>query len=296
MILRECRSADVVHVRCPAGVSLVALALLPLVPRGARRWIKYAGNWRPDGRDPWTYRIQRRWLDSGRLRGLVTVNGEWPGQPPHVRSFYNPCLTEEELGQGRAVGERKTLSAPVRILFVGSLAPSKGATRALAVLEGLARRSVDAALDIAGGGPDQASLASRIEEAGLSDRVRIHGWMSRDALAPLFGRAHFVLSPSETEGWPKVLSEGMAYGAVPVSSGVSCIPQYLGRFRTGRTRAAHDVEGFAEAIAWYAGHPSDWKAESLLALEAARHFSYSRYLDAVRSLLELPAEGTGEAP
>jgi glycosyltransferase involved in cell wall biosynthesis len=287
-ILREAADADVLHVRCPAGISLVTLALLPFVRRRVKSWIKYAGNWKPDGREPWTYRLQRRWLLSGRTRSVVTVNGEWPGQPEYVVPFLNPCLTEEELDEGRRVGEEKALSSPLQLLFVGSLNDSKGAGRALRALERVIGHRVDANLDVVGDGPERASLLSRVEEVGLADRVRLHGWMPRHALSPLFARAHIILTPSETEGWPKVLSEAMAYGGVPVASRVSCIPQYLERFGTGRTFDAHDVDGFADAITWYVAHPTEWKNESQRAVAAARLFSYSRFLEAVRSLLELP--------
>jgi glycosyltransferase involved in cell wall biosynthesis len=291
-ILREVADADVLHVRCPAGISLVTLTLLPFVRRGVKRWIKYAGNWKPDGREPWTYRLQRQWLLSGRTRSVVTVNGEWPGQPEYVVPFLNPCLTEEELDEGRRVGEEKTLSSPLQLLFIGTLNDSKGAERALRALERVIGHRVDANLDVVGDGPERASLLARAEEAGIADRVRLHGWMPRHALSPLFARAHITLTPSETEGWPKVLSEAMAYGVVPVASRVSCIPQYLKRFGTGRTVNAHDVNGFADAIVWYVAHPSEWKAESQRALAAARLFSYSRFVQAVRSLLDLPGERT----
>ncbi len=232
---------------------------------------------------------------SGRTRSIVTVNGDWPDLPAHVHSFLNPCLTEEELDEGRRAGEEKTLSSPLQLLFVGSLSDSKGAARALRTLEGVVRHRVEATLDVVGDGPARTSLVARAEEAGLTDRVYLHGWMPRHALSPLFARGHIILTPSETEGWPKVLGEAMAYGVVPIASRVSCIPQYLERFGTGRTFDPHDVDGFVGAVAWYVGHPSAWKEESRRAVTAARLFDYAHYLEAVRSLLDLPPGRTAPA-
>ena len=87
----------------------------------------------------------------------------------------------------------------------------------------------------------------------------------------------------------------MAYGVVPVASRVSCISQYLEGFGTGRTYDPHDVDGFAGAVEWYVGHPSTWQEESNRAVVAARLFSYTRFLEAVRSLLELPPGRTAPA-
>ena len=98
-ILQELPWADAVHVRCPANLPLMAVVLLSLVPFPKYRWVKYAGNWRPNGRESWSYTIQRWMLQKNLHRGVVTVNGRWPQQPAHIFSFLNPSLTEEEASQ-----------------------------------------------------------------------------------------------------------------------------------------------------------------------------------------------------
>ncbi len=295
-ILRETTDADVLHVRCPAGISLVAVALLPFVRGVVKRWIKYAGNWKPDGREPWSYRLQRRWLLSGRTRSLVTVNGEWPDQPAHVRSFLNPCLTDTELEEGRRAAAEKTLGGPVRLVFVGRLEKEKGAGHAICILERLRASNVAASLDLVGDGPQRGTFEALSDQLDVRHSVRFHGWRTRPELTPLLGQAHFILLPSVSEGWPKVLSEGMAYGAVPLAGRVSCIPQYLERFRTGRAYPAADEQAFVDAVRWYLGHPAEWKDESQRAVAAAGLFSYSRFVEAVRSLLDLPEGTAAPAP
>ena len=39
--------------------------------------------------------------------------------------------------------------------------------------------------------------------------------------------AHFILLPSKSEGFPKVIGEAMNYGCIPIVSDVSCIHQYI---------------------------------------------------------------------
>jgi glycosyltransferase involved in cell wall biosynthesis len=292
-ILREGVDADVLHVRCPAGISLVALALLPFLGHPARRWVKYAGNWNPAGREPWTYRLQRRWLLSGRMRSLVTVNGEWPGQPIHVRSFLNPCLTDTELEEGRRAAAEKTLGATVKLLFVGRLEKEKGAGHAVCMLDRLRASKVGASLDLVGDGPERGTFETLSNQLDVSHLVRFHGWRRRPELTTLLGQAHFLLLPTvASEGWPKVLSEGMAYGAVPLAGRVSCIPQYLKRYRTGRALPAADEQAYADAVKWYVERPGEWKNESQRAVAAGGLFSYSRFVEAVRALLELPVGTT----
>ena len=73
---------------------------------------------------------------------------------------------------------------------------------------------------------------------------------------PLYARSHFMLLPSScSEGWPKVLSEAMAYGVVPVASNVSCIPQILGATGSELTSEPGDLDGFAATVVRLASDP-----------------------------------------
>ncbi|HSV73496.1 MAG TPA: glycosyltransferase [Chthonomonadales bacterium] len=282
VFLRELRRADVVHVRCPANISMAAAVLLAGSRQPRLRWIKYAGNWRPEGREAWSYTFQRWWLRHGWHRATVTVNGVWPGDPPHVRPFLNPCVTEDELAEGRRVAAGKSMTAPVRLLFVGRLDSAKGADRSLRIAALLRERGIDATIDLVGDSPVRLEMEQLARKAGLDGRAAFHGWLEREDLGRLYEGAHVVLLPSASEGWPKVLSEAMAYGAAPVCSDVSGIPQHLARFGCGHALPWNDVEGMADAIAGYARSPERWLEDSRRAVEAARLFSYGEYLRAVR--------------
>jgi glycosyltransferase involved in cell wall biosynthesis len=285
VLWRELEAADVVHVRCPANIGLLAILLLMARRTPRSRWVKYAGNWRPEGSESASYTLQRWLLSRGAARAVVTVNGTWPDQPAHVRSFLNPCLTEHELSEGAVVGVSKDLVSPVRLLFVGRVEEGKGCGKAVAILEGLRRLGVDARLDVVGDGAELAQMQSRTAASSLGSSIRWRGWLPRTALNQLYGEAHILLVPSTSEGWPKVVGEGMAYGVVPVASQVSSIPQYLKMFGTGRVVAPTDIEGFVQAIAAYVREPERWKEESRRALEAAARFSYESYLYAVGEVL-----------
>ena len=285
---RELGRCDVVHVRCPSNIGLLAILMLALRRHPRRRWIKYAGNWFPTAPESLSYSLQRWLLARGAARSIVTVNGNWPNQPAHIRAFLNPCLSDEELRDGAARGAAKRLSPPVRLLFVGRIESEKGAGRAVDVLEGLRREGIDARLDLVGDGPDRTALAARIASAGLGDQVRLLGSLPRPAVNDLYATAHILLFPSSSsEGWPKVLSEGMAYGVVPVAGRVSSIPQYLQTFQSGRALDPNDREAFIEAISSYVREPVRWSEQSARAIEAAAGFTYARYLAAVRGILDL---------
>jgi len=287
-ILQERRAADVIHVRSPANISLLALMMLAVLRGPQVRWAKYAGDWNRSGAEPWSYRFQRWWLAHGLHRGLVTVNGRWPNQASHIRSFLNPCLTEAELKEGAEAARSKRLCKPVQLLFVGRLESAKGADVCVEIVAHLKNAGVAAQLDLIGDGKERQALECKAVDLGVGESAKFHGGLPRERLGQFYARAHFILLPSESEGWPKVLSEAMACGAVPIASAVSSIPQYLNAFSTGHAINSRDPHLFWSAIETYVRTPALWKEHSMNALKAAKQFSYSNYLNAVRNLLSLP--------
>jgi glycosyltransferase involved in cell wall biosynthesis len=114
--------------------------------------------------------------------------------------------------------------------------------------------------------------------------VYFHGWQPKQALNKFYSKAHFILLPSTTEGWPKVLSEGMAFGVVPLASAVSSIPQVLSESGAGLSLAVEDVCGFAQAIEKFLRDSAAWKRASLAGVVWANRFTYPAYLQNVREM------------
>ncbi len=279
-INRELRDADVAHVRCPAGIAMVALAVLAFRRSPRDRWVKYAGNWAPPGRDALTYRVQRAWLRRGWARAAVTVNGSWPDDPSWVHRFDNPTLTDEELEAGRAAALTKPDGPPHRVVFAGRLESPKGADAAVTAILELRRRGHDVTLDLIGDGP----LRGWVEEQAAADpdgAIRLHGWMRRDELEQLLAAGHvFLLPTSASEGFPKVIAEAMAFGCVPVTSGVSSMAQTLGE--TGGAVVVEPGGSWADAVEQVLLH--DRPALVAVGIDQVQRFGYRAYLERVRLL------------
>lgn len=277
----ELAVADAVHVRAPANVALLALWRLRRY-RGPL-WVKYAGNWRPADRDAWSYRLQRWWLS--RPRGfVVSVNGRWEGQPDHVRTFDNPSFDLAELARLRALSSGKTLETPPRLVFAGRVEAAKGIEACLGAWELLRAKSIEAELDVCGDGELLEDLRARYRDR---PGIRFHGWLEPQAVHEIFRQGHFLVLPSRTEGWPKVVSEGMAAGLVPVCSEVGSIRQTLAEIGAGRTVPAVSPAEIAAVIRFYLEDPVRWQAESERGAAAADRFTYERYLTRASAALGL---------
>ena len=270
---RGTKDADVLHLRCPANLSGLAVAVL----RGRRDrrplWVKYAGNWRPDGPEPRSYRTQRTWLRKGWGTMAVTVNGRRPDDGPHVRSFANPSLTADDLAAGAHAASTKPPADPLRLAFVGRLVPDKGVAEAVEVAERLQASGRRVTLDVVGDGPERAV----VDRAGVD--VTAHGWLDGDGVRRVLADAHVLLVPSRTEGWPKVMSEALAYGAVPVAPDISSIAEVLGG--GGVIAVDRSPAAFVEAL-----EPvlDDLEPLRRAGLARAEQFTFDAYLAAVDQL------------
>lgn len=90
-ILKVMRKCDHIHLRCPGNISLIACFLQIFFPKKPKT-VKYAGNWDPEAKQPWSYKLQKKILSNIFLsRNVkVLVYGNWPNQSANIFLFY--CL------------------------------------------------------------------------------------------------------------------------------------------------------------------------------------------------------------
>ena len=100
------------------------------------------------------------------------------------------------------------------ILYCGSLIPSKGVGRLIAIWSELESRHPDWRFMIVGDGIERDKLEKQVKALGLM-RVRFEGFQ-RETEA-YYHRASILVMASSFEGWPMVLGEAMQQGCVPVA-------------------------------------------------------------------------------
>ena len=129
------------------------------------------------------------------------------------------------------------------LLSVGAIQVRKNnvaAARVAARLGGAAR------LVIAGGaGHGADEFFDFVRREGLSDRVRVLGYVSERTLDALYAEAAALLFPSLEEGFGIPILEAMARGLPVIASNVSSIPEIAGD--AAMLFEPEDIEGMAEA-------------------------------------------------
>lgn len=281
-LFRVMAGADVIHVRCPGNLGLLGALLAPLF--GKPMIAKYAGQWNGYPGEVWTNRFQR-WLLRSRWwsKGIVTVYGEWPGQPPQVVPFFTAMMTRRQVEEAAASAEEKTLSATLQILFAGRLAESKRVDMLLAAARLLADRGASFHVTVLGDGPERARLESLRNAESLNGHVTFAGAVPFDEMMGWYKRSHVLVLPSRNEGWPKVLAEAMCHGLVCIATDRGLMPWLLeGR---GLVVRPDDPRQIADSIERLAGDPREYRRLSRAASLWARQHSLEGLGEALRELM-----------
>ena len=282
-LARAMRRSEAIHVRCPGNLGLLGTVLGPLFSR--RLVAKYAGQWSDYRGEPPTSRLQKAILRSRWWRGPVTVYGRWPGQPPHVVPFFTSLLTADQAARARESAAGGRPRAPLRVLYVGRLSRPKNVDTIIASVKRLNDRGRPCECAVVGEGPRRPALEAQVAALGLGDRVELVGSTGFDRVLDYYEWADVLVLASETEGWPKAIAEGMAFGLVCVGSDRGLIPQMLGEGR-GLVVPPGDVEALAEALERIAGAPDgqdDMRARAAL---WAQRYTLEGLREALRELLE----------
>ena len=270
---------DAIQFRAPTGMGVYLIPYLSGL-KSPKVWFKYAGNWNQN-QPPLGYALQRYWLK--RQNRPVTINGAWPEQPAHCFTFENPCLTQAERKEGAAIIAQKSYAAPFRFCFVGRLEDEKGVQRILDAFADLPASTV-AQIDFIGNGAKREQYEEQAKAQQLP--ARFHGFLQREAVFECYKKAHFLLLPSDSEGFPKVIAEAMNYGCIPIVSDVSCIGQYVNP-QNGYKMKSIDTFGLQEAIQQaLAVDISKHKAQAEACHTVAAHFTYAHYRKRIKALLD----------
>lgn len=308
-IYQAMQQADHIHLRCPGNMGLLGALVQILFPK-KKKTAKYAGNWDPNSKQPWSYRLQQWILSNPFLTKnmQVLVYGEWPNQTKNVKPFFTATYSEDEiqklefriqnqlsLAAKSRTTENSLDSAPsdkqdtsslslraksrttennfdsarldkldatsfslatdssttentldsarldkieinlpsTSFLFVGTLSKGKQPLYAIQLVEALHKQGEKVQLEVYGEGEMRQELERYLAQNHLEAIVTLHGNQSKETILHAYQSSHFLILPSKSEGWPKVVAEAMFWGCVPIASPVSCVAYMMGNGSRG---------------------------------------------------------------
>ncbi len=104
------------------------------------------------------------------------------------------------------------------------------------------------------------------------------GFLAKDKINKIYKRCHFIILPSENEGFPKVIGEAMNYGCVPIVSNVSCIGQYIKNDTNGFLIEPNTAPTLLKIVENSLNIPKDKLHKMIIAnFDLATKFTYTHY-------------------
>ena len=96
-VYKAMSQADHIHLRCPGNMGLIGAMVQILFPKKPKT-AKYAGNWDPNAKQPFTYKLQR-WILSNTFltkNMQVLVYGEWKNSTKNIKPFFTATYSESD--------------------------------------------------------------------------------------------------------------------------------------------------------------------------------------------------------
>lgn len=277
VVRKELTGAEFVQIRVPTGIGVFLLPYFAMTKskRTFTFWVKYAGNWN-ESKPPLSYAFQRWFLEKDFCRCNVTINGFWPNQPKHCISFENPCLTEEQLQKGKQLLHQKKFEPPFNFIFIGRLEDAKGVGLIIEAIRKIDKSLINSVKFI-GDGPNRAEYEQRTKDLNY---VTFLGWLNGDLVHEELEESNFLLLPSYSEGFPKVIAEAACYGVMPIVSDVGSISHYINANNGFVCDSQHLTKSFDFQLHNSIKSESiQLKLKSIKVAEVAQLFSFNAYMD-----------------
>lgn len=276
---RVIRRSDLVHPRSPGHPALLGnlqarLMRKPSITKWAGFFGAYEGERLPSRVDRWL-------LSFSGARHPVLVYG--PSARSHLLSFLPALMSNEELAESQQLSSRRLAGPPWRLLSVGRLEPEKGFALAIRGLGEVRRRrpELDWTYTLIGDGPDEDRLRALATESKIADRMLFTGARPFAEVREHYAEAHVAIMPGVVEGWPKIIAEAWAHGAIPLAAAAGLVPWILEEEDAG-VQFQPSPAGLADALVALLDDPARIKRVSANLMPHAEGLS----LDSFKTRLE----------
>lgn len=217
------------------------------------------------------------------LKGRTTMQ-RYGHLSPHVHQVEDTSFFSHEVVDATVVAARvQSLLHSDRALrfgFCGRLVDIKGVDRSLRILRQALDAGANVALDIVGGGPEEAALKALTEALGLQPHVQFLGSMPYgQALLARLAQCDALLFNPRMEETPRMIFDGYAAGLPLVAGGIDYV-QERAKADGAACVLPRDDDAAAALMVLALDRDRPRLAElTLRAMEAARHHAADRWYD-----------------
>jgi glycosyltransferase involved in cell wall biosynthesis len=165
---------------------------------------------------------------------------------------------------------------------VGRLESVKGVDRIIEALQSIPLDKIEKVNFI---GDGEKTAFYKEKTTFLKDKIHYHGFLGKERVHQILAESHFLLLPSDSEGFPKVIAEAACYGAIPIVSNVGSIAHYIND-SNGFVWDLNSNKSYTSIVAKAINANSlELKKQSIKIQEVAQKFTFTNYLEKLHDLI-----------
>lgn len=282
-----CNQIAVVHTHSASGVSFwrksvfLALAFLFRIPTVLQVHSGHFPRFYNDRCNRLQKKLIRKILRS--THKIVVVSAELErfiatlAQRNDIAIIHNPARISASCGGVRS----KNI-----ILFLGHLGPQKGTSDLIYAMKIVSIKNAEAKLMLCGDG-NLEDARKLIDHMGLTEQIKVTGWINDDERTQLLNEAAIYVLPSYAEGLPMSILEAMSAGIPTVATSVGGIPEAITHKREGLLHEPGDIETLAEHLLYLLNETEIREEMGKAAKEkVSQKFSISKSLAELKGIYE----------
>ncbi len=271
---------DIVYLRGPSVPALLAI-FISFFKKNKIYLYKYAGGWELKN-IPLSYNFQR-WI-LNKQNNILTIVSFSSKNSKYIFEMPNPCLNKKDIKNGYLSMKDKNKYKRINVCFVGRCEKSKGIFEVLETLNILSNNDIIRNCFIVGSGKLQY-LNTRLNKKAKK-LTTFCGVLTRSQLNRIYSKSNFILLPSKSEGFPKVLAEAAAYGCIPVVSKLPGVEKILKHNQEGLILNDTNPSHIAELLTRTSINENEVRRLAKKAHFWSLKFSYEVFIDNFNKILK----------
>ena len=192
-------------------------------------------------------------LSRAQERSIVETLGDGTLRLEKMSAYFlDPRPYDERLEKRRSSGRVRSFA------FVGRLVEEKGVHELIEAAAVLRGEGLDVVVEIAGAGPDEASMRRRCTELGMDEFVRWLGHLGDLPKLDLLAACDaFVLASAWLEGLPNALLEAMTMALPVIVSDAGAMAEVIEDGVNGFVVPARDTSALVERMRYLVENPAE---------------------------------------
>jgi len=178
------------------------------------------------------------------------------------------------------------------VLFVGRMDQEKRVDELIKAFAALPA-GLPAVLDLIGDGPERGAWAALVDELGIADRVRFHGFVPEDDLVEAYARAAVFCMPGIAELQSLVTLEAMASATPVIAAHAMALPHLVRPGRNGWLYRPGDISELTAQLTTLLSDPALRRRMGAASRELVGEHAISATIDRFEGIYRAVIAGNG---